>query len=114
MPAPSCPWPVGATPSSDLPESPDDGRFHVGCRHARDRAGVLPSTLKQGCGHVITIPRRALLARARGHAIAAVIEDSAEDDTITLIDLSASPPKIVGELKAPSSVVGPPQNVAIA
>ena len=36
------------------------------------------------------------------------------DDTITLIDLSVSPPKVVGELKAPSSVVGPPQNVAIA
>src|SRR5436309_4900281 len=32
---------------------------------------------------------------------------------VTAIDLSASPPKIVGELKAPSSVVGPPQNVAI-
>jgi DNA-binding beta-propeller fold protein YncE len=35
------------------------------------------------------------------------------DDTVTLIDLSVSPPKIIGELKAPSSVVGPPQNVAI-
>jgi DNA-binding beta-propeller fold protein YncE len=36
------------------------------------------------------------------------------DDTVTLIDLGFSPPKVVGELKAPSSVVGPPQNVAIA
>ena len=36
------------------------------------------------------------------------------DDTVTIIDLSVSPPKVVGELKAPSSVVGPPQNVAIA
>jgi DNA-binding beta-propeller fold protein YncE len=36
------------------------------------------------------------------------------DDTVTLIDLGVSPPKVVGELKAPSSVVGPPQNVAIA
>jgi DNA-binding beta-propeller fold protein YncE len=35
------------------------------------------------------------------------------DDTVTLIDLGATPPKVVGELKAPSSVVGPPQNVAI-
>jgi DNA-binding beta-propeller fold protein YncE len=35
-------------------------------------------------------------------------------DTITIIDLGVSPPKVVGELKAPSSVVGPPQNVAIA
>jgi DNA-binding beta-propeller fold protein YncE len=36
------------------------------------------------------------------------------DDTVTIIDLSASPPKVIGELNAPSSVVGPPQNVAIA
>jgi len=36
------------------------------------------------------------------------------DDTVTIIDLGASPPKVIAELKAPSSVVGPPQNVAIA
>src|ERR1700694_236916 len=36
------------------------------------------------------------------------------DDTVTLLALGASPPKVVGELKAPSSVVGPPQNVAIS
>src|SRR3974377_2633829 len=36
------------------------------------------------------------------------------DDTVTIIDLGASPPKVLSEIKAPSSVVGPPQNVAIA
>jgi WD40 repeat protein len=36
------------------------------------------------------------------------------DDTVTIIDLGVSPPKVLGELKAPSSVSGPPQNVAIA
>lgn len=36
------------------------------------------------------------------------------DDTVTIIDLGVSPPKIIGEIKAPSSVVGPPQNVAVA
>jgi DNA-binding beta-propeller fold protein YncE len=35
------------------------------------------------------------------------------DDTVTIIDLGASPPKVLGEVKAPSSVVGPPQNVAV-
>ena len=34
-------------------------------------------------------------------------------DTVTVIDLGVSPPKVIAELKAPSSVVGPPQNVAI-
>src|SRR6202011_1266502 len=42
------------------------------------------------------------------------VPPSPADDTVTLIDLGVSPPKVVGELKAPSSVVGPPQNVAIA
>jgi DNA-binding beta-propeller fold protein YncE len=35
-------------------------------------------------------------------------------DTVTIVDLSVSPPKVIGELQAPASVVGPPQSVAIA
>jgi len=42
------------------------------------------------------------------------VPSSPAEDTVTVIDLGASPPKVIGELKAPSSVVGPPQNVAIA
>jgi DNA-binding beta-propeller fold protein YncE len=34
-------------------------------------------------------------------------------DTVTIIDLKVSPPKIVVELKAPGSVIGPPLSVAI-
>ncbi|MFL5314669.1 MAG: YncE family protein [Microvirga sp.] len=41
------------------------------------------------------------------------VPENPAEDTVTVIDLSASPPKVVGEVKAPSSVVGPPQNVAI-
>jgi DNA-binding beta-propeller fold protein YncE len=44
---------------------------------------------------------------------AAKVQEKPVDDTVTLIDLGASPPKVVGELKAPSSVAGPPQNVAV-
>ena len=36
------------------------------------------------------------------------------DDTVTIINLGVSPPKVIAEFKAPSSVVGPPQNVAVA
>ena len=36
------------------------------------------------------------------------------DDTVTVINLGVSPPKVIAELKAPSSVTGPPQNVAVA
>jgi DNA-binding beta-propeller fold protein YncE len=35
-------------------------------------------------------------------------------DSVTIIDLGVSPPKVVGEAKAPASVVGPPVSVAIA
>lgn len=35
-------------------------------------------------------------------------------DTVTVLDLSADPPRIVGEVQAPASVVGPPQAVAVA
>lgn len=35
-------------------------------------------------------------------------------DYVTVIDLGASPPKVVGEVAAPVSVVGPPQSVAVS
>ncbi|MCI0547136.1 MAG: YncE family protein [Candidatus Rokubacteria bacterium] len=34
-------------------------------------------------------------------------------DTVTIIDLNASPPRVVAEIPVPASVVGPPQSVAI-
>ncbi|MFL5458943.1 MAG: YncE family protein [Myxococcales bacterium] len=34
-------------------------------------------------------------------------------DTVAVIDLKASPPKVIGEVEAPGSVVGPPFSVAI-
>jgi Lactonase, 7-bladed beta-propeller len=34
-------------------------------------------------------------------------------DTVTLIDLAATPPKTIAEIRAPASVVGPPTSVAI-
>jgi len=39
---------------------------------------------------------------------------NAEPDTVTIIDLSASPPRIIAEVQAPASVVGPPGSVALA
>ena len=35
-------------------------------------------------------------------------------DTVTILDGSVLPPRVIGELRVPNSVVGPPQNVAIA
>lgn len=35
-------------------------------------------------------------------------------DTVTVLDLGVSPPKILAEIPAPTSIVGPPESVAIA
>ena len=35
-------------------------------------------------------------------------------DNVSIIDLNVSPPKVIGEVQAPASVVGPPQSVAVA
>ncbi len=42
------------------------------------------------------------------------IVPNAPPDTVTIIDLKASPPRVIAELQAPGSVVGPPTSVAIA
>jgi DNA-binding beta-propeller fold protein YncE len=43
-----------------------------------------------------------------------VVPDNPAADTATIIDLGVTPPKVLGEVKAPASVIGPPQSVAIA
>src|SRR5262245_5760544 len=42
-----------------------------------------------------------------------IVENPAPDN-VTIVDLGVSPPKVLGQLEAPGSVVGPPQSVAIA
>ena len=43
-----------------------------------------------------------------------VVPDNPPADTVTIVDLGVTPPKVLGELNAPASVIGPPQSVAIA
>ena len=42
------------------------------------------------------------------------VPDNPGADTVTIVDLGATPPKVIGDVKAPASVIGPPQSVAIA
>ena len=42
------------------------------------------------------------------------IDSDPQPDTVTLIDLRATPPKVVAEIDVPNSVTGPPSNVAIS
>ncbi len=43
-----------------------------------------------------------------------VVVQNPPADTATIVDLGATPPKVIGEVNAPASVVGVPQSVAIS
>ena len=43
-----------------------------------------------------------------------MVADNPQPETVAIIDLSAKPPKVIAEVKAPTSVVGPPQSVAVS
>ena len=43
-----------------------------------------------------------------------VVPSNPAPDTVSIIDLGAKPPKVIAEVKAPASVIGPPQSVAVA
>jgi DNA-binding beta-propeller fold protein YncE len=43
-----------------------------------------------------------------------IVPDNPAADTVTIIDLGVFPPKVIGEVNAPASVVGPPQSVAVS
>jgi len=45
---------------------------------------------------------------------ATAVTKTPSPDTVTILDLSTSSPRILGTVRAPASVVGPPQSVAIA
>jgi DNA-binding beta-propeller fold protein YncE len=58
---------------------------------------------------VVAVDNKVLLQNGTVKVVA-----NAAPDNVTLIDLASSPPKIVGEVPAPTSVVGPPLSVAVA
>lgn len=43
-----------------------------------------------------------------------IVPDNPPADNVTIYDLSSTPPKLVAEIKMPTSLVGPPQSVAVA
>ena len=72
------------------------------------------------CALILAVPARAELA-VSGNDGKATLENGVQvvpkevvPDSVTIIDMSASPPKVVAEIEAPASVVGPPLSVAVA
>lgn len=65
-------------------------------------------------------PAAAQIAVSANDAKVAVVDGvvtpvkSPPPDTVTVIDLGVVPPKVLGDVQAPTSVVGPPESVAIA
>lgn len=71
-----------------------------------------------GCAFALPAAAQIAVTGNDGHSILTdagtqVAANPAVPDTVTVLDLSARPPKVIGETEAPASVVGPPQGVAI-
>src|SRR5215207_590828 len=65
-----------------LPEGLEDDALDLGRGHARHRAGLVLSPLGQDAGDVVAIAGAVLDRVARGHAVAAVVEDAAEQERL--------------------------------
>src|SRR5215207_176098 len=61
-----------------LPEGLEDDAVDLGRGHARHRAGLVLSPLGQEAGDVVAIAGAVLDRVARGHAVAAIVEDAPE------------------------------------
>lgn len=83
----------------------------------RTRRGAWASLL---CWVALVVPSGADIAvsgnggKVTSDAGIQVVPPEIVPDTVSVIDLSASPPRVVGEVEAPASVVGPPLSVAVA
>src|SRR3954454_6561838 len=65
-----------------LPEGLEDDALDLGRGHARHRAGLVLSPLGQDAGDVVAIAGAVLDRVARGHAVAAVVEDAPEQERL--------------------------------
>jgi len=73
-------------------------------------AVVLPFTLSSAMAQIAVVAVDAKVELVNG---AVKVVANPVPDTVTIVDLKASPPKVIGEVEAPASVVGPPVSVAI-
>ena len=71
---------------------------------------ILPVMVAPACAEIAISANDNKLALVNG---AAQVVQNPAPDTVTIIDLGASPPRVVAEIPVPTSVVGPPVSVAI-
>lgn len=73
-------------------------------------AVVLPFTLSSAMAQIAVTANDAKVELVNG--VSKVVQNPVPD-TVTVVDLKASPPRVIGEVQAPTSVVGPPLSVAV-
>lgn len=73
-------------------------------------AAVLPFTVNPAMSQIAITANDAKVELVDG--VPKVVPNPVPD-TVTIIDIKASPPRVIGEVQAPTSVVGPPVSVAI-
>lgn len=85
----------------------------------RTRIGVCAAALVAGLGFAATawaemavVAVDAKVDRVKGKQI--MVENGSALDNVTILDLKANPPKVIGEVPAPTNVSGPPTTIAVA
>ena len=85
-------------------------------RHRLPGTAALAATLLLGMG--ATARAELLLSANDGKGVLVngvnTVPDNPVPDSVTIIDLGQTPPKIIAEIPMPTSLVGPPSSVAIA
>jgi DNA-binding beta-propeller fold protein YncE len=90
------------------------------CDHAHDKGVTMNRLLCAAVSAFVAVPAGAQLAVSANEN--KVINDHGKNvvvpksppDTVSVIDLGVFPPRLLGEVQAPASVVGPPSSVAVA
>ena len=83
-------------------------------RHLSIAAGALAALLSLSCSAVAQLAVSANEGKVANVDGVSTVLQNPPPDHIMLIDLGASPPKVVAELDVPTSVVGPATSVAVA
>ncbi len=84
--------------------------LHVGWLFLVALGSILPVVVAPAFAEIAISANDNKLALVNG---AAQVVQNPAPDTVTIIDLGASPPRVVAEIPVPTSVVGPPVSVAI-
>lgn len=90
----------------------------LGCKTAPARAIIMAAAAGAAMAGLATLPASAQLAVSANDGHVTLVDGTIKTvpdgkDTVTVFDLSKSPPAKIAELEVPASVFGPPSSVAV-